>query len=620
MAHGTTFLSISAPDLIDTFGPRGWELAGLKGVRRPRLLALVYASSLVLLALTVGGLMVAVNGHITAATLNATAAADRELVNGHARAALQPDDLRAGASPERAAQIEADLDEFAAAHDLLAVTVSDGAGALLYETGASLPPGVAPDAAAARGGRGTVELIELPGATPLVVQQVPLTGAGRVLAVVTLVRDASPLLAAADAAVRDVLVIMVAGAAVLAVLLLFIFRAAQQLLARRTAQLLESTRHDPLTGMLNHGAIVALLTSALETARRGAGWFVVALVDIDGFRLLNETHGHDAGDRTLLAVADALQREVPRAAWVGRYGPDEFLLVGLPEAAPDIRPAIERLRAHLANMPLRFEGAEPLTVSVSAGVASYPEHAASASELLAAATEMLLIAKTAGGDEVRVDAPEDSHPGRWSGFDVLHGLVASVDAKDRYTRRHSEDVTRYAGYLADHLQLNDVLQDAVRLAGLLHDVGKIGVPDPILRKPGPLTAEEKDVMSQHVVLGDLIVRGMPEMGLVAAGVRHHHERWDGEGYPDGLRGEGIPTIARIIAIADSFSAMTTSRPYRKGVPVDEALRRITDGAGTQWDPQLAATFVQVVAALPADELPETEAPPASRSRLGNRVA
>jgi HD-GYP domain-containing protein (c-di-GMP phosphodiesterase class II) len=165
-------------------------------------------------------------------------------------------------------------------------------------------------------------------------------------------------------------------------------------------------------------------------------------------------------------------------------------------------------------------------------------------------------------------------------------------------------VARYAVFLADQLGLEPEERQSVELAGLLHDVGKIGVPGTILRKPGPLTDDEYDAIKQHAALGDAIVRDLPNVDAVKAGVRHHHERWDGTGYIDGLAGEDIPLIARIVSVADAFSAMTTTRPYRKALTVAEALRRLREASGTQLDPRLVTAFVEAVEAdtprLPVD--------------------
>ncbi len=185
--------------------------------------------------------------------------------------------------------------------------------------------------------------------------------------------------------------------------------------------------------------------------------------------------------------------------------------------------------------------------------------------LLTVAALTLQEAKASGGDAVRyagigMDAPAEART-----FDVFQGLILAVDTKDRYTKRHSEDVARYGVFLARQLGSSPELIATIRIAGLLHDVGKIGIPDQILRKPGRLTEDEYAIVKQHVALGDLIVRDLPDIELIRAGVRHHHERWDGDGYLDRLAGEEIPLIARILAVGDAFSAMTTTRPYRKAL-------------------------------------------------------
>jgi HD-GYP domain-containing protein (c-di-GMP phosphodiesterase class II) len=170
-------------------------------------------------------------------------------------------------------------------------------------------------------------------------------------------------------------------------------------------------------------------------------------------------------------------------------------------------------------------------------------------------------------------------------------LILAVDTKDRYTKRHCEDVGRYAMFLAQKVSLDGDTVRTIGIAGLLHDVGKIGIPDSILRKPGRLTNDEFRVVKQHVALGDMIVRDLPNIDLIRAGVRHHHERWDGRGYLDALAGDDIPLVARILAVGDAFSAMTTSRPYRKAFTVEEALRRLEDAAGSQLDETLVKVFV-----------------------------
>ena len=222
---------------------------------------------------------------------------------------------------------------------------------------------------------------------------------------------------------------------------------------------------------------------------------------------------------------------------------------------------------------------------------TYPEHADSVTALLTVAAVTLLEARASGGDSVRFAARETEDPADRQTFDVFQGLILAVDTKDRYTKRHSEDVARYAVYLGRQLDLDPATLEILRVAGLLHDIGKIGIPDHILRKPGKLTDDEFHVVKQHVALGDVIVRDLPDVETIRAGVRHHHERWDGAGYLHGLAGETIPLIARILAVGDAFSAMTTTRPYRKALDVTEALRRLEDAAGSQLEERLVVAFV-----------------------------
>jgi HD-GYP domain-containing protein (c-di-GMP phosphodiesterase class II) len=276
----------------------------------------------------------------------------------------------------------------------------------------------------------------------------------------------------------------------------------------------------------------------------------------------------------------------------GRYGPDEFLLIAPADDVVELRPILDRLQTRLADLALQFEASERLPLTVSAGICTYPEHADSVIGLLTTAAVTLLEAKASGGDAIRFAGRETEGPGERQTFDVFQGLILAVDTKDRYTKRHSEDVARYAVFLGQRLGLDEEMLRILRVTGLLHDVGKIGIPDHILRKPGALTEEEFGIVKQHVALGDAIIRDLPNAEQIRAGVRHHHERWDGAGYLHGLAGEEIPLVARILSVGDAFSAMTTTRPYRKALDVQVALRRLEDAAGTQLDERLVLSFVE----------------------------
>jgi HD-GYP domain-containing protein (c-di-GMP phosphodiesterase class II) len=178
---------------------------------------------------------------------------------------------------------------------------------------------------------------------------------------------------------------------------------------------------------------------------------------------------------------------------------------------------------------------------------------------------------------------------------TVEALAATVDAKDAYTRGHAGRVSGYAAAIAAALDLPAADIARIRQAGLLHDVGKIGVPDAILLKPSGLTDEEFACIKEHPAIGERILQGLPFLGAILPAVRHHHERWDGRGYPDGLAGAAIPPDAAILAVADSLDAMTSSRTYRQALPVAEAIRRVREGAGTQYDPRIVAAFDRALA-------------------------
>ena len=576
------------------------------GRRRPMLLALVYGVFLVLVGITASALVAVASDHVSRATLAAVVSRDRSLIDLFVNDTLRTSDLAAaGPSKARADELEAKLAALTAKDEILRMELLGPDGTIVASDSPGLR-GERPPASAgmreALAGKPYANLLEGSGvsdpagpslvAESVVQEYLPLVGRdGQPLAVIALWRDADPLIASIDAARRDIVVVTLAAGALLAVILFLIFRAAQARITRQHAQLLEAERRDPLTEMLNHGAVVALLAEAVEAARAGGLRIGIALLDVDNFRLFNASHGHEAADEVLMRVADLVERETDNGNEVARYGPDEFLLLHRGGGVVEMEAAAARLRAGLADVSVQFGESEPLPVSASVGICAYPEHADSVTDLLTAAAVAVGEAKASGGDAVRVARAGDESGSGSGSFDVLQGLVIAVDTKDRYTKRHSEDVARYAAFLAERLGLDEEIQRTIRVAGLLHDVGKIGIPDTLLRKPSKLTAEQFDIFKQHVALGDAIVRDVPNLELVRAGIRHHHERWDGKGYLEGLDGEEIPLIGRILAVADAFSAMTTTRPYRRALPLEEALKRLGDAAGSQLQEELVTAFL-----------------------------
>jgi len=590
--------------------------------RRPLLLLLVFGAFLAIIGITATAQAILVSLHFSTGTLNTIVASDSATVRAVLNQTLQLRDLDAAtgsaADGDRAA-LEHELASLTGPREILRAELRSLDGTILAASDPGLAGVQAGPAAAdvVRSGVPTVALLPVADAaagpgelgSPTVLREfLPISTGGQVRAVVGIWRDAVPILARLDEIRRDIVLVTLTAALVTAVLLFLIFRAAQSRLTRQTAALVEATQLDPVTESLNHGALVGHLAARIEGAREAGTTLGVALVDIDNFRLLNDTHGHRAGDEALLAVAGELRRQLPAGAVMGRYGPDEFLVVAPAASVVDLEPAIGRLRTALADLSLQFEATERLPITVSAGLCTFPEHGASVTVLLATAARTLEEAKASGGDAIVVAgaAVAESTEGGTSGFDVLHGLVLAVDTKDRYTKRHSEDVARYSVFLARRMGLEPDLIRSIHVAGLLHDVGKIGIPDTILRKPGKLTAAEYDVVKQHVALGDMIVRDVPDIEIVRAGIRHHHERWDGDGYLDRLEGEGIPLIARVLAVGDAFSAMTTTRPYRKALDLREALTRLEDAAGTQLDEDLVRSFVAGIETDADAPLPGTD--------------
>jgi diguanylate cyclase (GGDEF)-like protein len=596
---------------------------------RPMVLVIVYGLFLVVAGVTTTALTMLVSEHFSTAALNEVIGSDAGTVRTFANLNLLESDLSGSASPARRAELAEGLASLVRNGNLLHVEIrlpdgtivaSDDPGLVGSRQPITSHFGVATGGAIAPAVLLQGELSEAgsPLVPPTLIREyLPVLTDGNVRAVVGVWRDAAPILGAMDAVRRDVIVVTVSGAVVAAIFLFFVFRGAQARINRQTVQLVEATRRDPLTRLMNHAALLTMLEDRIETARQAPEPIGIALVDIDGFRLLNDTYGHDVGDAALTQVAGSLVRELDAGAFIGRYGPDEFLVIVDGARTATLEPAITRLQATLASEALGTESTERLPVTISAGISVYPIDGESVTGLLASAVNALAEAKTSGGDAIRVAGRLPIPSADAKTFDVLQGLIVAVDTKDRYTKRHCEDVARYALFLARRLDLDADLARTIRVAGLLHDVGKIGIPDAILRKPGKLTDDEFQVVKQHVALGDAIVRDLPNIELIRAGVRHHHERWDGRGYLHALAGEDIPLVARILAVGDAFSAMTTTRPYRKALSVEEALRRIEDAAGTQLDETLVRSFVEGIrndaeAPLPGNDVAPKLWTPAAR--------
>ncbi len=361
---------------------------------------------------------------------------------------------------------------------------------------------------------------------------------------------------------------------------------------------LENADCDAVTGLFNHRAIQQRLETAFDTAFEAKVPLTVMLLDVTNFRLFNETHGHRVGDSILRSVGGAILETLPTDAYVGRFGGDEYLAVLLGVTSEEAVEFAEQLQIHVSKLGFQEKQDDRvIPVFLACGIASSPRDCGDRGALLTLANENLQEAKQ-HGERIRVTGPMHHLLEQLRAdpeFETLDAMVTAVDNKDSYTRRHSEDMTQYALWIAEELEIEDEeTLRRIRIGGLLHDVGKIGVPANILCKPGRLTEKEYETLKRHPRLGALIVGSVPGMETILDAVRSHHERWDGGGYPNAAKGQETPWLGRLMAVADAFSAMTTDRPYRKGLSIPIAVSEIEKGSGTQFDPEMAAAFLKAV--------------------------
>ncbi|HTI33326.1 MAG TPA: HD domain-containing phosphohydrolase [Miltoncostaea sp.] len=356
---------------------------------------------------------------------------------------------------------------------------------------------------------------------------------------------------------------------------------------------------DPLTGLPGPQAFAAELAREVERVRRYGGPLSLVLVDVDGFRRVNDRDGARAADAVLRGIGELLSAHVRAGDALGRTGGDEFAWL-LPHAGPDdARDAAARLRRAIAETP--FPGVGYVTTSVGIATAASADGTA---DLHRQAEVALHWAKVSGRNRAmaysfavaeEVFAHRGGDRAEAPSLRAMRALAWAVDAKDPYTHRHSARVADLAVQIATALGWPVTRSAQLREAGLVHDVGKIAVPDAILFKPGPLTEEERDAVAAHAAVGARIVADVLSAEQ-AAWVRGHHERWDGAGYPDRLAGEEIPEEARVLALADSWDVIVSSRSYQAGRGVEAALAEVRRCAGSQFWPVAVDALARLVAA------------------------
>jgi len=364
---------------------------------------------------------------------------------------------------------------------------------------------------------------------------------------------------------------------------------ATQRVAELERQLEAQRTRDPLTGLLLLNPLLQRVVPEIERSKRHGRPLVMAVLDIDGFRSINVHHGRATGDEVLAATAKALSRLTRATDLVSRSGADEFVIL-MPET--DTAGGLQVLERMIIELEaLRVGRLE--SIPVSAGLAQW-ERPLDAERLLELAFDRLRVARANGGGRAEClgsatpSADDETQSGR---RDVVAALAEALLERDRYTGEHSESVVTLVERVARGLALSDAETNNIKAAALLHDIGKVAIPDQILNKDGPLDDTQWRVMREHPVIGERILRAIPGMGAIARIVRHEHERFDGGGYPERLRGDEIPIGSRIILACDAYHAMTSDRPYRQAMPHGAALRELAAGAGTQFDPAVTEVLI-----------------------------
>lgn len=370
--------------------------------------------------------------------------------------------------------------------------------------------------------------------------------------------------------------------------------------SRLYAEAEEKARMDELTELLNRRSLNELMTSEINRHSRYGGVFSLIILDLDGFKAFNDNYGHLAGDKLLKEIGGVLKATVRSTDQAFRYGGDEFAIL-LPNTPVDAATQVaDRIRRQVASKPKTRQ----VAITVSLGLANWPADGVAADEMMAAADAALYRAKREGGNRCYCasgtlleleDSPislTDSKDG--DTLSAIFALAETVDAKEHYTDSHWKKVRKFAVLLATAIELDPEEIHHLETSALLHDIGKISISEKILNKRTSLTANEWDIIKTHPQVGVNIASRAPELARCLPGVLHHHERYDGTGYPIGLKGEEIPMEARILAIADAFAAMTTTRSYSDALSIEEAMEELRRGAGTQFDPNLVEAFNSAV--------------------------
>ncbi len=403
-------------------------------------------------------------------------------------------------------------------------------------------------------------------------------------------------------------------------------------------QLLEQTSKvantDTLTSLYNHRGFQEVLARELEKAGASETPLSVVMFDVNNISKINRELGHAKGDEVIKTIAEKIKQNIRANDCAGRYGGDEIALILPNTNTKDAKYLAEYITYCLSCCFVDDVG--PIKVSV--GISTYPECTVDQEKLLILAEQAMFISQAKGYKEgmsaivssadfnfwddvalnsfAEVLAKRHSQIGINFEEELVHkfnheeivnhnhlmemvtSLAGAIDAKDPYTKGHSTSVSRYSEALARAVNLPEHEVERIKIGAMLHDVGKIGIPESVLKKPGKLTDEEWEIMKQHPVIGaEKVLAPNDALRDLIPIVKYHHERLDGKGYPEQLKGNEIPLAARIVSVADAYHALVSDRPYRKGMPIEKACAILKEGAGTQWDSDLVRQFISIAPSL-----------------------
>lgn len=380
-------------------------------------------------------------------------------------------------------------------------------------------------------------------------------------------------------------------------------------MAERIRERIEQAEHlatvDGLTGLYNHRYFQQRLDQELAKAERYEWSLSLIIIDIDYFKQYNDNQGHPAGDRAIQQISQILRKNVRGIDLAARYGGEEFALI-LVNTGPEEAMAVgERIRKEVEEYPFAGRDEQPTgKVTISLGVAGYPMNAQTKDDLIKMADDALYKAKFISKNKVVLyysvldDLKTEMDKSERDLLNTIKTLVSVINSKDKYTYGHSERVVQYSTKIAEAMGLSAEEVHRIKVGAYLHDIGKIEIDRKILNMVGSLKADQQEILKQHPSWGAQIISSVKSLQSVVPVILHHHERFDGDGYPSGLCGEEIPLLARILKVADSYDAMTTSRPYQPKRTSEEAKQELVRCAGYDFDPDIVKVFLEVLESTP----------------------